>query len=174
MILLILQKPTVLHLWKNVVLKSQKTYYNRGKQLLLRIVWSCGHILTQMFDSALIITKHKIMPKQFGWRFVRTWILLHTRQLHLNQLTNYNSIPCKQSIITYMITVSLLINFRINLFAHAVQRVEQEGIMSITKVSVNGSYIRSDGIVVLVDEDIEAYLAGTLQFYHPEDLPVTQ
>ena len=49
-----------------------------------------------------------------------------------------------------------------------------EGIMSITKVSVNGSYIRSDGIVVLVDEDIEAYLAGTLQFYHPEDVPVTQ
>ena len=49
-----------------------------------------------------------------------------------------------------------------------------EGIMSITQVSVNGSYIRSDGIVVLVDEDIEAYLAGTLQFYHPEDIPVTQ
>ena len=49
-----------------------------------------------------------------------------------------------------------------------------EGIMSITQVSVNGSYIRSDGIVVLVDEDIEAYLAGTLQFYHPADLPVTQ
>ena len=50
----------------------------------------------------------------------------------------------------------------------------QEGIMSITQVSVNGSYIRSDGIVVLVDEDIEAYLAGTLQFYHPANLPVTQ
>lgn len=49
-----------------------------------------------------------------------------------------------------------------------------QGIMSITQVSVNGSYIRSDGIVVLVDEDIEAYLAGTLQFYHPEDVPVTQ
>ena len=49
-----------------------------------------------------------------------------------------------------------------------------EGIMSITQVSVNGSYIRADGIVVLVDEDIEAYLAGTLQFYHPADLPVTQ
>ena len=47
-------------------------------------------------------------------------------------------------------------------------------IMSITQVSINGSYIRSDGIVVLVDEDIEAYLAGTLQFYHPEDVPVTQ
>ena len=42
--------------------------------------------------------------------------------------------------------------------------------MSITQVSVNGSYIRSD----LVDADIEAYLAGTLQFYHPDDVPVTQ
>ena len=49
-----------------------------------------------------------------------------------------------------------------------------ESIMSITQVSVNGSYIRSDGIVVLVDADIEAYLAGTLQFYHPDDVPVTQ
>lgn len=49
-----------------------------------------------------------------------------------------------------------------------------EGIMSITQVSINGSYIRSDGIVVLVDQDIEAYLAGTLQFYHPANLPVTQ
>ena len=49
-----------------------------------------------------------------------------------------------------------------------------DSIMSITQVSVNGSYIRADGIVVLVDEDIEAYLAGTLQFYHPEDVPVTQ
>ena len=45
---------------------------------------------------------------------------------------------------------------------------------NIAQVSVNGSYIRADGIVVLVDEDIEAYLAGTLQFYHPEDVPVTQ
>ncbi|MBQ4273751.1 MAG: hypothetical protein IJB94_02115 [Clostridia bacterium] len=49
-----------------------------------------------------------------------------------------------------------------------------ESIMSITQVSVNGSYIRSDGIVVLVDADIEAYLAGTLQSYHPDDVPVTQ
>lgn len=48
------------------------------------------------------------------------------------------------------------------------------GIMSITQVSINGSYILPNGIVVLVEEDIEAYLAGTLQFYHPEDVPVTQ
>lgn len=48
------------------------------------------------------------------------------------------------------------------------------GIMSISQVSVNGSYILPSGIVVLVDEDVEAYLAGTLQFHHPEDVPVTQ
>ena len=47
-------------------------------------------------------------------------------------------------------------------------------IMSITQVSINGSYILPNGIVVLVEEDVEAYLAGTLQFYHPEDVPVTQ
>ncbi len=47
-------------------------------------------------------------------------------------------------------------------------------IMSAAQVSVNGSYILPNGIVVLVEEDVEAYLAGTLQFYHPEDVPVTQ
>lgn len=50
----------------------------------------------------------------------------------------------------------------------------QVGIMSATQVSINGSYILPNGIVVLVEEDVEAYLAGTLQFYHPEDVPVTQ
>ena len=32
-------------------------------------------------------------------------------------------------------------------------------------VSANGSYVLPSGIIVLVDEDIEAYLAGTLTFY---------
>ena len=32
-------------------------------------------------------------------------------------------------------------------------------------VSANGSYILPNGIIVLVDEDVEAYLAGTLTFY---------
>ncbi len=40
------------------------------------------------------------------------------------------------------------------------------------KVSVNGSYILPSGIIVLVDEDVEAYLNGTLVFYDPNDLPV--
>lgn len=47
-------------------------------------------------------------------------------------------------------------------------------IVSITQVSINGSYILPSGIVVLVDEDIQAYLDGTLVFYHPDNLPVTQ
>lgn len=45
---------------------------------------------------------------------------------------------------------------------------------SAAKVSVNGSYILPSGIIVLVDEDVEAYLNGTLAFYDKDDLPVTQ
>ena len=44
----------------------------------------------------------------------------------------------------------------------------------IPKVSVNGSYILSSGIVVLVDEDLQAYIDGTLVFYRPDDIPTTQ
>ena len=44
----------------------------------------------------------------------------------------------------------------------------------ITQVSVNGSYILPNGIVVLVDEDVQAYLDGTLVFYHPNNVPSTQ
>lgn len=43
-----------------------------------------------------------------------------------------------------------------------------------TQVSINGSYILPSGIVVLVDEDIQAYLDGTLVFYHPDNVPTTQ
>ena len=42
------------------------------------------------------------------------------------------------------------------------------------KVSVNGSYLLPNGIAVIADEDVEAYLNGTLVFYDPDDLPVTQ
>jgi len=45
---------------------------------------------------------------------------------------------------------------------------------NIPKVSVNGSYIMPNGIIVLVDKDVEAYLNGTLVFYDRDDLPVTQ
>lgn len=34
-----------------------------------------------------------------------------------------------------------------------------------TMRSINGSYINAQGIIILVDEDIEAYLNGTLTFY---------
>ena len=45
---------------------------------------------------------------------------------------------------------------------------------SIQKVTVNGSYILPNGIIVLVDEDIEAYENGTLVFYDKDKLPQTQ
>ena len=47
-------------------------------------------------------------------------------------------------------------------------------IMSNTKVSLNGSYILPDGNIVLVDEDVEAYLNGTLVFYDKDELPEMQ
>ena len=52
--------------------------------------------------------------------------------------------------------------------------VEGSGFNNIAKVSVNGSYILPNGIIVLVDEDIEAYLNGTLVFYDKDKLPVVQ
>lgn len=47
-------------------------------------------------------------------------------------------------------------------------------IISISKVTVNGSYQMPDGTVYLVDADIEAYLNGTLVFYDKDKLPVVQ
>ena len=48
------------------------------------------------------------------------------------------------------------------------------GPLSTAKVSVNGSFILPNGIIVLVDADIEAYRNGTLVFYDIDDVPVTQ
>lgn len=36
---------------------------------------------------------------------------------------------------------------------------------TIQLVSDNGSYVLPNGVIVLVDEDIEAYLKGTLEFH---------
>ena len=47
-------------------------------------------------------------------------------------------------------------------------------IHNVQKVSVNGSYILPNGIIVLVDEDVEAYENGTLVFYDKDSLPETQ
>lgn len=52
--------------------------------------------------------------------------------------------------------------------------IGQVGPFSITKVTLNGSYILPNGIIVLVDEDIDAYENGTLVFYDKDDLPQTQ
>lgn len=45
---------------------------------------------------------------------------------------------------------------------------------SVTQVSINGSYILPSGIIVLVDEDLDAYLNGTLVFYDKDKVPVLQ
>ena len=50
----------------------------------------------------------------------------------------------------------------------------QVGPLNIQKVTPNGSYLLPNGIPVLVDEDIEAYLNGTLVWYDKDDLPQTQ
>ncbi len=47
-------------------------------------------------------------------------------------------------------------------------------IYQISKFSINGSYILPNGIIVLVDEDIEAYFNGTLVFYDKDELPETE
>ena len=52
--------------------------------------------------------------------------------------------------------------------------VQVPGMLNVQKVSINGSYILPNGIIVLVDEDIEAYENGTLVFYDREDLPQVQ
>lgn len=44
---------------------------------------------------------------------------------------------------------------------------------SISKESVNGSYILSNGIIILVEEDIESYFNGILIFYDKEETSVT-
>ena len=42
-------------------------------------------------------------------------------------------------------------------------------IQSVLKLSANGSKMLSTGILILVNEDIEAYLNGTLVFYNYGD-----
>ena len=47
-------------------------------------------------------------------------------------------------------------------------------IKTVQKISLNGSYILPNGIIVLVDEDVEAYLDGTLVFYDKDKVPEAQ
>lgn len=46
--------------------------------------------------------------------------------------------------------------------------------LNFLRVSINGSYIFPSGIIVLADEDIEAYFNDTLVFYYQDDLPISQ
>lgn len=45
---------------------------------------------------------------------------------------------------------------------------------NITQFTLNGSYILPNGIIVLVDADVDAYHDGTLVFYDRNNLPVTE
>ncbi len=45
---------------------------------------------------------------------------------------------------------------------------------AVTKVTINGSFILPNGVVVLEDEDLDAYLNGTLVFYDKDKVPVLQ
>ena len=44
----------------------------------------------------------------------------------------------------------------------------------IIKISLNGSYILNNGIIVLVDADIEQFMNGTLKFYNVNSAPITE
>ena len=45
---------------------------------------------------------------------------------------------------------------------------------AVTNVTINGSFILPNGVIVLEDEDLEAYLNGTLFFYDKDKVPVIQ
>lgn len=45
---------------------------------------------------------------------------------------------------------------------------------TVTKVTINGSFILPNGVIILEDEDLEAYLNGTLVFYDKDKVPVIQ
>ena len=47
-------------------------------------------------------------------------------------------------------------------------------IQNVQKVTLNGSYVLPEGVIVLVDEDLDAYYNGTLIFYDKNNLPQTQ
>lgn len=45
---------------------------------------------------------------------------------------------------------------------------------AVTKVTINGSFILPNGVIVLEDEDLDAYLNGTLVFYDKDNVPLLQ
>ena len=42
------------------------------------------------------------------------------------------------------------------------------------KYSASGSYMLTDGTAILVEEDVDAYFAGTLVFYEQDEIPLTE
>ena len=52
--------------------------------------------------------------------------------------------------------------------------VECTNSSAITRVTINGSYILPNGVIVLVDEDIESYLNGTLEFHKKDSQLLTE
>lgn len=78
----------------------------------------------------------------------------------------------------HVVNISEVVNYQAEcLECHAMLDLRYDvatGGINNRKVSINGSYILPNGIIVLVEEDIEAYFAGTLTFYEEDETLVTQ
>lgn len=78
----------------------------------------------------------------------------------------------------HVVNISEVVNYQAEcLECHAMLDLRYDvatGGINNRKVSINGSYILPNGIIVLVEEDIEAYFAGTLIFYDEDETLVTQ
>ena len=58
-----------------------------------------------------------------------------------------------------------------NILGATIETITMLGSMNITKYSINGSYILPNGIIILVNNDIQSYLNNTLIFYDKNNLP---
>ena len=78
----------------------------------------------------------------------------------------------------HVVNISEVVNYQAEcLECHAMLDLRYDvatGGINNRKVSINGSYILPNRIIVLVEEDIEAYFAGTLIFYDEDETLVTQ
>lgn len=78
----------------------------------------------------------------------------------------------------HVVNISEVVNYQAEcLECHAMLDLRYDvatGGINNRKVSINGSYILPNGIIVLVEEDIEAYFGGTLIFYDEDETLVTQ
>ena len=90
-----------------------------------------------------------------------------------NSLTHYVYCECGESNLSAHVVSSGsggILTKKICIFCG---EIVDKGLSIITSLQLahteNGSYIRPDGIIVLVDEDIEAYLNGELVFYNSSD-----